>query len=210
MSVERPEPAVPLNFGEPTAPREAAAVILVRGGESELELLLVRRSPSSRLMPGVWVFPGGSVDAVDGAGADAPVAAARRELSEETGIVLALEAPLVPFARWITPEQVRHRYDTWFYLALAPAGAEARVDGTELVDHLWTTAQSALAANKVERLALVFPTIKQLERIAAFGSAADLLTAARAQVVEPIQPRLVVSAGGDIQILLPGERDPGA
>ena len=45
------------------APRQAATVILLRGGAEALEVLLVRRTPKARFMGGVWVFPGGAVDA---------------------------------------------------------------------------------------------------------------------------------------------------
>src|SRR5271165_3010764 len=50
--------------------------------------LLVRRTPKARFMGGVWVFPGGAVDAGEGAGDEAHRAAAVRELQEEAGIEL--------------------------------------------------------------------------------------------------------------------------
>ena len=62
MELDRPEPGVPLNAGAPTIPRPAATVILVRGDATGLEVLLVQRNPAARLMGGVWVFPGGSVE----------------------------------------------------------------------------------------------------------------------------------------------------
>src|SRR5215510_16126033 len=74
----------------PATPRPAATVILLRRGdkhgERSLEVLLVRRNPEARFMPGVWVFPGGSVDAGDGDGEAAHRAAAVRELAEEAAI----------------------------------------------------------------------------------------------------------------------------
>ncbi len=72
-------------------------------------------------MPGVWVFPGGSVDAADGAGEAGFRACAVRELAEEAGIELAAEEELVLFSRWITPEAISTRFDAHFFLALAPA-----------------------------------------------------------------------------------------
>src|ERR1700739_3092384 len=105
------------NPGPPTEPRQAATVILLRGGSGQLEVLLVRRSPHSRFMGGVWVFPGGAVDAGEGEGDDAHRAAAIRELREEASIALGDRATLVKFSRWITPAQVRIRFDTHFFLA---------------------------------------------------------------------------------------------
>lgn len=45
--------------------RDAASLLLLRGKGKTLELLAGRRPQTVRFMPGVWVFPGGSVDAVD-------------------------------------------------------------------------------------------------------------------------------------------------
>ena len=76
----RAGPGEEYNPGPPTPPRQAATVILLRGGAEDLEVLLVRRTPQARFMGGVWVFPGGAVDAVEGDGDEAHRAAAVREL----------------------------------------------------------------------------------------------------------------------------------
>ena len=60
---DRPAPGEELNPGRVTEPRQAATVILLRGGAERLEVLLVRRNPEARFMGGAWVFPGGAVDA---------------------------------------------------------------------------------------------------------------------------------------------------
>src|SRR5664280_863885 len=95
---ERPGPGEVYNPGPPVLPRQAATVILLRGGEESLEVLLVQRTPAARFMGGVWVFPGGAVDAGEGAGDEAHRAAAIRELEEEAGISLAETASLVKFS----------------------------------------------------------------------------------------------------------------
>ncbi|MFI5037480.1 MAG: NUDIX domain-containing protein, partial [Solirubrobacterales bacterium] len=84
----RPGGGEDYNPGPATPPRQAATVILLRGGAEQLELLLVRRTPGARFMGGVWVFPGGAVDAGEGDGDDAHRAAAIRELHEEAGVRL--------------------------------------------------------------------------------------------------------------------------
>src|SRR2546421_430461 len=115
MEIEGPAPGEELNDGPETVPRPAATVILLGGGADGLEVLLVQRNPESRFMGGAWVFPGGAVDRDEGEGQDALRAAAIRELSEEAGIVIDDATQLVPFSRWITPPQVKIRFDTWFY-----------------------------------------------------------------------------------------------
>ena len=204
MPRARPGPGEELVTGEVSEPRLSASVLLLRGGEATLEVLLVRRTPAARFMGGVWVFPGGAVDAQDGEGEAADRAAAVRELREEAGVVGVDPADLVPYSRWITPEGVRIRFDTRFFLAAAPEGAEPRIDGAEIVDACWFTPRDALAAFDAGQVKLVFPTLKHLDQIAKFPSAAALLRAARGREVQPVQPR-IVGTGEQARIVLPGE-----
>jgi 8-oxo-dGTP pyrophosphatase MutT (NUDIX family) len=201
-----PGPGEELNLGEATVPRPAATVILLRGGGQTLEVLLVKRNPDARFMGGAWVFPGGAVDRSEGEGDAALRAAAVRELAEEAGIELATSDELVPFSRWITPAQVKTRFDTWFYLAALPEGAEPRVDGAEVVDWRWYAPDAALLAGRQGELLLVFPTIKHLEQLSRFDSAEELLGYARSREIQPVEPRVVMS-GEQARVLLPG--DPG-
>jgi 8-oxo-dGTP pyrophosphatase MutT (NUDIX family) len=204
MEIDRPGPGEELNRGEETIPRRAATVILLRGGPDTLEVLLVRRNPDARFMGGAWVFPGGAVDRHEGDGQGALRAAGVRELEEEAGIRLDDAAALVPFSRWITPAEVKIRFDTWFYLAPAPPDAAPTPDGSEIVDALWLSPAAALAAYQSGELFMVFPTIKHLEQLMGFASAEALLAHARGREVRPVQPR-VVMAGETARILLPGE-----
>lgn len=204
MEVDRPGPGEELNAGEVTVPRPAATVILLRGGDETLEVLLVQRNPAQRFMGGAWVFPGGAVDPGDGSGEGGLRAAAVRETREEAGVALASPDDLVAYSRWITPAVVTIRFDTWFYLAPLPAGAAPRVDGDECVDLRWESPASALEAGARDELLLVFPTIKHLEQIAAFDSADTLLTHARGLEVTPVEPRVVLE-GEVARVLLPGE-----
>lgn len=204
METDRPGPGEELNPGAVTKPRLAATVMLVRGGGRSLEVLLVRRNPTARFMGGAWVFPGGAVDKHEGEGDAALRAAAVRELREEAGIELDGPDQLVGFSRWITPAEVKTRFDTWFYLAPAPAGATPKVDGGEVVDARWYAPGAALAAATRGQLLLVFPTIKHLEQLSGFTSAESLIAHAHGREVRPIQPRVVVS-GETARIVLPGE-----
>jgi len=204
MEINRPARGQELNPGPATVPRPAATVILLRGGTAALEVLLVRRNPQARFMGGAWVFPGGAVDRSEGSGDAALRAAAIRELAEEAGITVEAPGALIPFARWITPAQVKKRFDTWFYLACAPAGARAHVDGSEVVDAGWFEPARALEASARGELPLVFPTIKQLQELAGFASAEAVLAHARGRPVHPVEPRVVLS-GENARIVLPGE-----
>jgi len=202
-------PIEELNPGAPTEPRPAAAVVLLRRGgkhsSAGVEVLLGRRTSRARFMADVWVFPGG---AVDGARSDdgAHRETALRELEEEASVALSSPEELVPFSRWITPEEVKVRYDTRFYLALAPAHTKPVPDGEEIVELRWFAPAEALELQRAGELLLVFPTIKKLQTLARFESPEEVLEAVRAVAPEPILPRIDTS-GPEPQVLLPG--DPG-
>ncbi|HVP03758.1 MAG TPA: NUDIX hydrolase [Solirubrobacteraceae bacterium] len=205
MEIDRPAPGEELNTtGRETPPRQAASVILLRGGAGELELLLVRRTPHARFMGGIWVFPGGAVDRDEGEGDGAHRLAAVRELQEEAGVGGVDAATLVKFSRWITPREVAIRFDTHFFLAPMPAGVEPAIDGEEIVDIGWFTPQGALEAYAAGDLPLVFPTIKHLEQLASFPSADALLAYATGRDVLPVEPRVLIE-GEVARVLLPGE-----
>jgi 8-oxo-dGTP pyrophosphatase MutT (NUDIX family) len=192
---------------EPATPRPASTVILVRRGgkhaDRALELLLVQRNPEARFMPGVWVFPGGALDEDDGSGDEGFKACAVRELNEEAGIEVD-PGELVAYSRWITPKVVPIRFDTYFFLALAPAHSPPKPDGSETVDAGWFTPKDALGRHHKGEMSLVFPTIKHLESLLPYANAAEALDAARSREVKPVEPR-VVGEGEDRRIVLPDE-----
>jgi 8-oxo-dGTP pyrophosphatase MutT (NUDIX family) len=209
VDVDRPGPGEELNDGaEATVPRQAATVIVLRGGGDALEVLLVQRNPAARFMGGAWVFPGGAVDAADGSGSEDPESAHRRaavrELEEEASLGGVDPDALVRFSQWITPAQVKVRFDTHFFLVAAPEGAAPAVDGAECVDFGWFTPEGALAAHRAGELLLVFPTIKHLEQLSRFASSDELLGFARGREVVAVEPRVVLG-GETARIVLPGE-----
>jgi 8-oxo-dGTP pyrophosphatase MutT (NUDIX family) len=191
-----------LRLGAPSPARPAAAAIVMREAPGGPEVLLVQRHPAASFMGGVWVFPGGAVQPED----RSPAATARRELREEAGLDVAAGRELVHFSRWITPLEVKVRFDTSFFLTEAPPDADGEPDGAETVDLRWLSPHDALAAGDRGELALVFPTIKHLEQLARFASVEEALAVARGRDVEPVLPR-IVGEGAELRVLLPG--DPG-
>src|SRR3954452_20046096 len=204
MGVDKPAPGEELNPGAATTPREAATVIVLRGGAETLEVLLVQRNPQQRFMGGAWVFPGGAVDADDGDGTLAHRLAGVREVEEEAGVRLPGPEALLPFSRWITPAQVKIRFDTHFFLARVPEDVAPVVDGSECIDWGWWTPRAALAAYEAGDLLLVLPTIKTLEVLTGFATADELLAWADGREVVPIEPQVVVE-GEVARVVLPGE-----
>lgn len=195
-------------MSEPATPRPSASVVLLRRGgkhgDRSLEVLLLKRTEGAAFMPGVWVFPGGAVDAEDGEGEAGHRACAVRELAEEASIELPSDEELVLFARWITPEAVPIRFDAWFFLALAPAHSPPTPDGIETTEAGWFEPRTALEANASGELSLSFPTVKQLEALRAFRTSAEAIEAHRDRAVEPILPK-IVGEGDARKVVLPGE-----
>jgi 8-oxo-dGTP pyrophosphatase MutT (NUDIX family) len=128
-------------------------------------------------MPDIWVFPGGRVDPEDGP-LDALATfrqAAWREAREEAGLDLAC-GPWPEIGRWVTPPTEPRRYDTRFFLALLDREAsEVSVDGGEVVEARWLTAEAALAEHGAGRLALAPPTWCTLDDLRPHGHARALL-----------------------------------
>ena len=195
----RPAPGEERGEGPERPARAAASVILLRDGLDGPEVLLVERNPAQRFMGGAWVFPGGGVDPGEEA-ADTGV----RELEEEASIALGGVDGLVAYSRWITPREVKIRFDTYFFVARAPEGAEPRPDGSECVGAIWRRPADALAEHGRGGLELVFPTVRHLEELAAFDSVEECLDRARVRQVTPVTPR-VVTVEGRRSVVMPGE-----
>jgi 8-oxo-dGTP pyrophosphatase MutT (NUDIX family) len=211
MEERRRGPAEMPNFGPPSTPRPAASIVLLRRGgkhsQRALEVLMLKRSERAKFMPGVWVFPGGSLDEADGAEEAGLRACAIRELAEEAGIELPTEEELVPFTRWITPEIIATRFDAWFFLALAPAHTPPEPDGVETTEARWFEPASALAAQDAGELVLSFPTRTQLGWLAEFRSSGEAIAAYRERPLEPILPKVIADEGPEPRVVLPGDPD---
>ena len=201
-----PEPGTILNeSGEPTVPRQAATVIVLRGGAERLEVLMVQRTPKARFMGGAWVFPGGAVDAHEGEG-DAPHrAAAVREVAEEVADRAARPGGAGP-VRALDHAARGHRSASTPTSSSPsrPTAPRPIPDGQEIVDARWFEPARALEGSEAGELLMVFPTIKNLEVLARFDTADALLEWASTHEVRPVQPR-VEGQGETARIVLDDE-----
>jgi len=203
-------PGEAVNLGAPSEPRPAATIVLLRDRTkaASLQVLMLTRSAESHFMPNVWVFPGGSLDPADGEGLDGLRTCAARELEEEAGISLDLSNELIPLARWVTPEIVKTRFDTWFFLARAPAGAIVQPDNFEMTEALWITPAEAVDAAQAGEMAIVFPTLKQLEALVPATGADDAMQAAAANpnASKVVLPK-VIGDEKNYKVVLPGDTE---
>lgn len=186
----------------PVTPRMAAAVIVLRDGPDGPEVLVGRRTTKAKFMGGFWVFPGGRVEAADGDGEAAWPIAAAREVREEVGVAVS-PRELVAYDRWVTPEALPRRYDTVFFLARAPEGAEPEIDGEEIVASRWVTPADLLREAQDGRAVVAFPTLRQLEALAPHASVAAALGACPSGTPEPTMP-VISERDGDPVLSIPG------
>lgn len=128
----------------------------------------------------------------------------------EEGLVLDLGA-LAWWSWWVTPRGVHRRYETRFFLAAAPEDQLGAHDDVETVASTWTTPEDALSAGREGRATIVYPTRRNLEALATYGSAEEALDAARRGEVDTRRtlPEIAQAPDGGIAIRHPhtGELD---
>ena len=100
-------------------------------------------------------------------------------------------ARLVPYAHWCPPPGLHRRFDTLFYLAVLPPGEDVSPDGSEAVSAHWTTAQDVIARADAGEVKVIFPTRRNLERLAQYPTIDALLARLREIPVTRIQPQIV-------------------
>lgn len=176
--------------------KPAATVALLRESPQGMEVLLLRRQSQLAFAAGMWVFPGGRIDAEDydeGAG-DIFLAARRaavREAMEEASVKVDPEA-MIYFAHWTTPadERALRRFATWFFIAGLDGEHAVEVDGGEIDDHQWIRPVDAIAAHRRREMALMPPTYVALKEMASCETVEQVLAMYRAREVLEIAPRL--------------------
>ena len=200
-----------------TPPVPAASIMLLRdAADAGLEVLMLKRSMKSAVLGGVYVFPGGKLDASDRA-PDAhaalveppekllarignnPVSATEaaafflagcRETFEECGVQLAV-SDLVAWSRWTTPvlsSFMNRRFDTQFFAAAMPSDQLAVHDDHEAVASTWFKPREALTQYWAGSIDLAPVQLMSLLDLSRFKSTKDALDVARARPAPHILP----------------------
>lgn len=111
------------------------------------------------------------------------------EFCVEQGLQIAADA-LTPYAHWITPKMMPKRFDTLFYLAVAPEDHVAIHDGTESVDSVWIRPHDALAEGQAGTRTIIFPTRMNILKLSRYATAAEAIEIASATPVVTVMPQL--------------------
>jgi 8-oxo-dGTP pyrophosphatase MutT (NUDIX family) len=165
-------------------------IAAIRETFEESRILLARPRGSSDLIPAVRAAE--IADAHRDALNDGKISFA--QILADNALLLALDL-LVPYAHWITPEGMKKRFDTWFFLAAAPPEQLGMHDGKESTDSIWLSPRQALEGGASGRFTLPFPTTRNLIKLGKQASVAAALADARASNVVTVMP--VVTRDGD-------------
>ena len=108
------------------------------------------------------------------------------------------------FARWITPEFMPKRFDTWFFIVRAPADQLALCDGREAVDAEWIAPAEAIRMADAGERTIIFPTRMNLQLLAEAKDAADALARAKARPLVTVLPK-AVGEGDNRRLTIPAD-----
>lgn len=124
-------------------------------------------------------------------------------VAEQAGLAIDAAA-LTPFARWVPKFHAVRRFDTMFYVVACPPGEwrPSVIEG-ECAAASWVTAADALELERAGEARLIFPTRRNLERLAQHRSFADIRADARAHPIEPVTP-WIEERGGERFVTIPG------
>jgi 8-oxo-dGTP pyrophosphatase MutT (NUDIX family) len=117
-------------------------------------------------------------------------------LLQQHGLTLDLGA-LTPFARWVPQFHAVRRFDTWFFVARADEARSPHPSGGECADAFWISAEEALAREREGEARLIFPTRRNLERLALHDNFEAIRADALAHKVQPITPWLETGDGDE-------------
>ena len=115
-------------------------------------------------------------------------------------LILATDR-LAYFAHWITPEAMPKRYDTHFFLALAPTEQEAIYDRLETSEGIWIRPAEALDRLSRKEFPTGFPTFHQLRNLATFSTAQEAIAATITRYVPTHKPVIKMQGGNPVAYL---------
>ena len=180
-------------------PIPAATVVLLRDGDAGIEVLMLKKN-SKITFGGMWVFPGGKIDAEDYPVAGDVDAAARiaaaRETQEEAGLSVSAEA-FVQIAHWTPPPGPQKRFATWFFAAQIDDDQNIVIDDGEIKAHAWIRPQDALAKHTAGEIDLVPPTWITLYHLSRYNPALEVLKHFQECGYKTYRTRVVKAASGD-------------
>jgi 8-oxo-dGTP pyrophosphatase MutT (NUDIX family) len=191
--------------GAPDDPVAASLrIAAVREAYEESGLLLAR--PAARRGVGAPLLHPDEAPALFASTSGEMPAGAFQATIRGAGLVLALDA-LAPFANWLTPDAPElspKRFDTHFFVAVAPPDQVAACDGHEAVDACWISPKQALQDADDGKRLVMFPTRMNLEMLSRSGNAKAAISDTLAREWVRVEPQIFWD-GADKKIRIPAE-----
>ncbi len=103
---------------------------------------------------------------------------------------------LAHYSHWLTPTFMPKRFDTHFFVAIAPPEQLAVHDGEESVDSVWIGPNEAREGAQDGKYTIIFPTLMNLEHLGRFGSAEEALHQSDTSKTVSVLPKLEVTPEG--------------
>lgn len=158
-------------------------------------------------------------------------AAVLRELAEETGILVLADGAttadgrtgdgiyrwlatsgrrfavdsLTMISRWVTPEVMPYRFDTWFYLLEVTDPPEVVIDDSELTGYRWLAPADALARGDEGSWQMILPTVAHLRWLARRQSIEDAIASASGADGRTLITPEVMGDGSMVPVHMPAE-----
>jgi recombination protein RecT len=142
--------------------RLTQAIAAIRESFEELGVLLARHADGRPVAPQ-------EVAALD---RHAPVV----DQCRARGLVLAADEVFL-LAHWITDRDLPRRFDVPFLVARMPEGQSPVADEAEQFEPVWVRPAEALERHQAGQFFMIFPTIRTLERLRAYGTVDGVLAA---------------------------------
>ncbi len=136
------------------------AIAAIRESFEELGVLLAHHADGSPVTAA-------EIDDMDRSTASTTVAFA--EQCAARGLLLSTDK-VFTFAHWITDRDLPKRFDVPFLIARMPEGQTPVADETEQFEPCWVRPADALERHKSGSFFMIFPTVRTLERLAAYGN----------------------------------------
>ncbi len=123
--------------------------------------------------------------------------------AREHGLTLAVDL-MVPFAHWITPDMMPKRFDTHFFLAVAPEDHIAAHDGSENVDSVWINPSQAMNEAEEGKWTIIFPTLMNVKKLAESATVEGAMNTARTSKIVTVLPVVKQGEKGPV-LTIPAE-----
>ena len=116
-------------------------------------------------------------------------------MAKEENLELATDL-LAHYSHWITPNFMPKRFDTHFFIAMAPKEQLAFHDGEESVDSVWIGPNEAMQGSEDGKYTIIFPTMMNIEYLTRYDSAEDAIEGSKNTPTVTVLPEVEVTEEG--------------